>query len=128
MKSFFAVIAYFVAATLAAPADLAERALSVKINIANDQSGLNGVGTIPIDGVDHPIIGAFAGTGLAKAGYKGSSAQLNAFPQTHFTCKIKSSAQALLGVLTVQHTYADLDSNPNALTVVNLNGGFIRCS
>jgi hypothetical protein len=124
MKSFVALLPLFAATALAAPA---KKTGSVNINIANDQSGQNGVSTIPIDGLDHSINAAFAGTGIANAAFKASSAQLNAFPQTPFTCVIKTKTQVVVGSLTAWHTYADLDGNPNGLTIINLKGGFINC-
>jgi hypothetical protein len=128
MKSFVAVLSYFAVTALATPAGQAKKAGTVNINLANDQSGQNGVATIAINGVDHPIAKLFAGTGIANAGFQASSAQLNAFPQTGFTCSIKNPAQAVVGVLTVQQTYADLDGNPNVLSIIKLKGGSINCS
>jgi hypothetical protein len=128
MKSSIAIVSCLAAIASAAAPVAAKKVSTVNINIANDQTGQNGVATIPIDGLDHYIATAFAGTGIATAKYKASSAQLNAFPQTAFSCSIRGPAGKLLGVLTVTHTYADLDNNPNALTVLNLNGGTINCS
>jgi hypothetical protein len=130
MKSFAAILSIFAATTvLAVPiVTTIPTTASVNINISNDQSGLNGVATIPIDGLDHKIVKAFADTGLATAAYQASSAQLNAFPQTPFSCVFKTKKGGFLGYLDAQLTYTEFDGIADVLTVVNLKGATINCS
>jgi hypothetical protein len=134
MKSFIAILACFAVTALAVPSGFtkkpisARKAATVNINLANDQSGANGVATFTVDGLDYAIATSFAGTGIANANFKATSAQLNAFPQTPFTCSIKNAGGTVLGTLTAKKTYADLDGKPNVLTVMNLKGGSVNCA
>ena len=122
MKSaIFAVCSFLAAFGTASPTTP-----SVTLQLANDLSGANNNQVILADGTTHAIADLFAGTSVDVNGQiYVSSAQLTAFP-THVQCAI-FKAQSLVTVLTQDKTFADLDGNPNALTLVELDNAWVSC-
>ncbi|KAE8387063.1 hypothetical protein BDV23DRAFT_162039 [Aspergillus alliaceus] len=126
MKANFAVIIAFLTASIsAAPLEVRDVA-QVTLALSNDQSGAYAGVTFLADGNDRSIKGLYGGTSVGASGnVLASSAQLTLFPQT-INCVIKNNG-VLIGTLTAQHTYLDLNGDPASNAPVNLNNGVVNC-
>jgi len=127
MKSFAAITLSLIGLSLAAPSVLNTRTSSVTIQLANDQSGANSNAAVPLDGASHAISVLYAGSSIAAGGFKVTSGQLNSFPQS-FSCTVRNDAGAAVGTFTPDHTYLDLDGNPNAAVPTDFSTGTITCA
>ncbi|KAJ5757280.1 uncharacterized protein N7511_007462 [Penicillium nucicola] len=126
MKFTFAAIVPFMA-IFAAASPIEARAWSqVTVALSNDQSGAYSGVAFLADGTDKSILSLFGSTSVGNGGIvKANAAQLTAFPQS-ISCVIKNNG-AVIGTLTAQHTYADIDGNPNAVVPINLNNAQVNC-
>ncbi|KAJ5159375.1 uncharacterized protein N7482_006379 [Penicillium canariense] len=124
MKFIVALCSVFAATISASP--LEARSQSVTVALSNDQSGAYSGVSFSADGTDKTIPSLYGGTSVGSGGHvKASSIQLTAFPQT-ISCILRNNG-ATLTTLTAQHTFADLDGNPNAAIPVDLSGAVINC-
>ncbi|KAL2821164.1 hypothetical protein BJX63DRAFT_379527 [Aspergillus granulosus] len=99
----------------------------VTIALSNDQSGAYSTRYVAADGVTRRIYDLFRQTSVGSSGsVLASSTQLTAFPQS-ISCIIRNNG-VTIATLTAQRTYADLDGNPNSLSVVNLNRAVLTCN
>lgn len=133
LKMIFSVIsslALLATSVAAMPSGFVARQNTNKITftIINDQSGAQAAATVPIDGSVDTFEGLFGTSSLASNGkILATSSQLIAFPQG-FECTIFKSTNNVLGYFTPEHTYIDLDGNPNAAIPVDVSGYSISCS
>ncbi|PWY75372.1 hypothetical protein BO70DRAFT_398229 [Aspergillus heteromorphus CBS 117.55] len=98
------------------------------IAFANDQSGAQGSATIPEDGSVQNIWSLYGSTKIAAGGaVVASSAQLTSF-QANTNCVIKNANWVVVGTLTAEHTYLDLDGTSNSLVPLNLGGWTVSCT
>jgi hypothetical protein len=126
MKFTFATLLPFMAVLAAASPLEARQWSQVTVALSNDQSGAYSGVAFLADDTEKSILSLFGSTSVGAGGtVKANAAQLTAFPQS-INCVIKNNG-AIIGTLTAQHTYADLDGNPNAAVPINLNNAKIRC-
>ncbi|GAM37253.1 hypothetical protein EIK77_000786 [Talaromyces pinophilus] len=100
----------------------------ITFTIINDQTGAQAAATVPIDGSVAAFQDLFGTSSLASNGrILATSSQLIAFPQG-VDCIIYQTTIDVIGHLTPEHTYLDLDGNPNAAIPVDVSGDHITCS
>lgn len=126
MKSTFAAaLALFAAAASAAPA-VPRGFPTVTIQFANDQTGHNANVAVVANGNQNYVSTLFAGTSIDINGrIIATSAQLTQFVQGT-NCVVASGLTAIAD-LTTDHTFADLDGNPNAAVPTDVTGDTIVC-
>ncbi|RHZ62640.1 hypothetical protein CDV55_107232 [Aspergillus turcosus] len=94
---------------------------SVRVQLANDQSGANANVVVRADGVKHSVKSLWGNTAVARNGVVyASSTQLTAFQQDT-VCRIFGSGVDV--TLTAIHTWSWLEGGK----VVNLNEAFLVC-
>lgn len=128
MKSTFAaVLALFAAAASAAPAIIARDYPIVTIQFSNDQSGANADVQIVANGQQNAVSTLFAGTSIDINGQIiATSAQLVQFV-SGTSCVVGNGLTGIAD-LSADHTYGDLDGNPNTSVPTNVSGDVIVCS
>ncbi|KAI9930286.1 hypothetical protein ASPWEDRAFT_294100 [Aspergillus wentii DTO 134E9] len=119
-------LAFFLLASAAADAEPDKENIhpvnTVRVQLANDQSGANANKQVPTDGVKHSIDSLWGDTAVARHGVVfATSAQLTAnFQNT--ACTI-SQPPKVHAELDSQRTWVSLDGGK----VVELDHGFITC-
>lgn len=132
MKSTLVTIStLFVATALALPAPApqggATAAPTATISFSNDQTGAHAPVVAPIDGTVINLYDVLTGTPIGvPVQVLASSAQLVAFPQ-NVDCTITDINGNVIGTLTAQHTYVDLDGT-NTAVPINLAGATLECT
>ncbi|KAJ5484679.1 hypothetical protein LT330_007910 [Penicillium expansum] len=98
----------------------------VTLALSNDQSGAYAGVTFQADDTDKSIFSLFSGTSVGAGGnIKATAAQLTNFAQS-INCVITNN-DAIIGTLTAQHTYLDLDGSSHAAIPINLNNAKVHC-
>ncbi|PYH97177.1 hypothetical protein BO71DRAFT_146199 [Aspergillus ellipticus CBS 707.79] len=121
-------IAALVISLLAASISASPVIPTVTVAFANDQSGAQGSAAVPADGSQQSISSLYGSTPIGASGaVVASSAQLTSF-QANTNCVVTNSKSAVVGTLTADHTYLDLDGNPAAAVPLNLGGWTISCT
>jgi hypothetical protein len=126
MKFTFATILSLLAATISAAPLEVRQSSTVTVALSNDQTGAYSSATFQADNTDKSIASLYGSTSVGNGGtVKATAAQLTSFAQS-INCIINNNG-ATIGTLTAQHTYVDLDGNPNTAIPINLNNAVIRC-
>ncbi|KIV98613.1 uncharacterized protein PV09_09605 [Verruconis gallopava] len=97
------------------------------VSFSNDQTGAHAPVVAPLDGTIINLYNALTGTPVGvPVQVLASSVQLVQFPGT-VNCVITNISGQVIGTLTAEHTYADLDGTSSAIPV-NLAGATMQCS
>lgn len=122
--TFVTVFSLLAAAVIAAPTTGAPATTTVQLS--NDQSGRNAAAVIPLDGVPRLVDSLFRNSAVDNNGLiTATSSQLTQV--INGVACVFAFNGAVIGTLNDQHTFVDLDGNPNAAIQVVLNGVTLQC-
>lgn len=126
MKFAYPIVVPFLAVIISATPLEVLQSNSVTVALSNDQSGAYAGVTFQADGTDRSITSLFGSTSVGAGGIiKATAAQLTAFAQS-INCVLTNNGAAI-ATFTAQHTYVDLDGNPNTAVPINLTNAKISC-
>lgn len=125
MNHILLISSLLVASISAAPIE-SRQPQQVTVALSNDQTGAYAGKTFLADNTDKSVQKLFGATSVGAGGHvQATSVQLTAFPE-NISCLVKNKG-VTVATLTAQHTYADLDGNPNAATPVDLTYATVNC-
>lgn len=126
MKFDIAAIVPLMAVAISATPLEVRQSNQVTVALSNDQSGAYAGVTFQADDTHKSVFSLFSGTSVGTGGtVKATAAQLANFAPS-INCVITNNG-AIVGTLTAQQTYLDLDGSSHAAIPINLDNAEISC-
>ncbi|KAJ9488426.1 hypothetical protein VN97_g4887 [Penicillium thymicola] len=126
MKFDIAAILPLMAVAISATPLEVRQSNQVTVALSNDQSGAYAGVTFQADDAHKSVFSLYGGTSVGTGGtVKATAAQLASFAPS-INCVITNNG-AIIGTLTAQQTYLDLDGSSHTAIPINLDNAEISC-